>query len=48
MKKIEKQDLIDIIDIKNTELNDKNGVTSMSYAICHMSYKYVILSTKVL
>ena len=41
MKKIEKQDLIDIIDIKNTELNDKNGVTNMSYVIqiCHFINK---------
>ena len=38
MIKIDKQDLIDIIDIKNTRLSDKNGVTSMPY----------ILSTKVL
>ena len=36
--KIDKQDLIDIIDIKNTRLIDKSGVTNMSY----------ILSTKVL
>ena len=36
--KIGKQDLIDIIDKKNTGLGDKNGVTNMSY----------ILSTKVL
>ena len=41
MKKIQKQDLIDIIDIKNTELNDKNGVTNMSYVIqiCHFINK---------
>ena len=39
MLKIDKQDLIDITDIKkNTGLSDKNGVTNMSY----------ILSTKVL
>ena len=38
MIQIVKQDLIDIIDIKNTGLSDKNGVTNMSY----------ILSTKVL
>ena len=37
MIKIDKQDLIDIIGIKNTGLSDKNGVTNMSY----------ILSTKV-
>ena len=31
MIKIDKQDLIDIIDIKNTGLSEKNGVTNMSY-----------------
>ena len=31
MIKIDKQDLIDIIDIKNTGLSDKNGVKNMSY-----------------
>ena len=36
--KIDKHDLIDIIDIKNTGLSDKIGVTNMSY----------ILSSKVL
>ena len=38
MIKIDKQDLIDIIDIKKSGLSDKNGVPNMSY----------ILSTKVL
>ena len=38
MIKIDKQDLIVIIDIKKSGLSDKNGVTNMSY----------ILSTKVL
>ena len=36
--KFDKQDLSNIVDIKNTRLGDKNGVTNMSY----------ILSTKVL
>ena len=31
MTKMDMQDLIDIIYIKNTRLNDKNGVTNMSY-----------------
>ena len=36
--KTEKQDLFDILNMKNTGLSDKNGVTNMTY----------ILSTKVL
>ena len=31
--KIDKQHLIDIIDIKDTGLSDKNGVTNMSYIL---------------
>ena len=33
MIKIDKQDLIDITDIKNIGLSDKNGVTNMSYIL---------------
>ena len=32
MIKIDKQDLIGIIDIKNTRLSDKNGIKNMSYS----------------
>ena len=33
MIKIDKQGLIDITDIKNIGLSDKNGVTNMSYIL---------------
>ena len=32
MIKIDKQDLIGIIDIKNARLSDKNGIKNMSYS----------------
>ena len=33
MIKIDKKDLIEIIDTKNTRLSNKNGVTNMSYIL---------------
>ena len=38
MIKIDKQDLIDIIGINNTEVRDKYGVTNMSYIFSKQNF----------
>ena len=40
MIKIDKQNLIDIIDITNTRFSDKNGVTNISYILSIQKHQF--------
>ena len=42
MIKIDKQNLIDIIDIKNIRFSDKNDVTNMSYILSKQKHQFDI------
>ena len=40
MIKIDKQNSIDIIDIKNTRFSDKTGVTNISYILSKQKHQF--------
>ena len=42
MIKIDKQNLIDIIEIKNIRFSDKNDVTNMSYILLKQKHQFEI------